>query len=334
VFWVHEDPITKSKRVTDVNGNVVSSIELDPWGADTTRSNAAAFQPKKFTSYDRDANGTDEAMFRRYNRKHSRFDQPDPSDGSYDLSNPQSFNRYAYVQNDPVNFVDPNGLLLVPVYGKFCVDIGDGHPTCDYSITGYVYFPEPGGGPTGYGPGGPGGDPGDSGGPSGPGGGPGGRDPQTPTPTTTPQDDCHRFADLVQGIANRTNSDTEFLDELARTFTSANNSSIREMRDNSGGPVNPPRISLGDSGFKRQFQDGGPQVRHFVGGFIAGANLGIPGLLFMNSREEPNTNGQNNPDIRLNGVSTNLGAWFTGQPSSLEFRRARLAAQIREDVCQ
>jgi uncharacterized protein RhaS with RHS repeats len=49
-------------------------------------------------------------MFRRYNRSHSRFDQPDPYDGSYDLTNPQSFNRYAYVQNDPVNFIDPFGL--------------------------------------------------------------------------------------------------------------------------------------------------------------------------------------------------------------------------------
>jgi RHS repeat-associated protein len=120
VFWVHEDPITKSKRVTDANGNVVSSIELDPWGADTTRSNAAAFQPKKFTSYDRDANGTDEAMFRRYNRKHSRFDQPDPYDGSYDFANPQSFNRYAYVQNDPVNSADPGGLNLVGAGGGGC----------------------------------------------------------------------------------------------------------------------------------------------------------------------------------------------------------------------
>ncbi len=32
-----------------------------------------------------------------------RFDQPDPYDGSYSLSNPQSFNRYAYAQNDPVD---------------------------------------------------------------------------------------------------------------------------------------------------------------------------------------------------------------------------------------
>jgi RHS repeat-associated protein len=97
--------------VTDSLGNVVSSVELDPWGGDTNRSSNAAFQPKKFTSYHRDANGSDEAMFRRYNRWHSRFDQPDPYEGSYDLTDPQSFNRYAYVQNDPVNFIDPNGLF-------------------------------------------------------------------------------------------------------------------------------------------------------------------------------------------------------------------------------
>ena len=87
---MHEDPVTKSKRVTNSSGTVVSTIEMDPWGADTNRSSNAAFQPKKFTSYERDANGTDEAMFRRYNRWHSRFDQPDPSDGSYDVSNPQA----------------------------------------------------------------------------------------------------------------------------------------------------------------------------------------------------------------------------------------------------
>jgi hypothetical protein len=39
-----------------------------------------------------------------------RFDQPDPYEGSYNLADPQSLNRYSYVQNDPVNFVDPMGL--------------------------------------------------------------------------------------------------------------------------------------------------------------------------------------------------------------------------------
>ena len=35
---------------------------------------------------------------------------PDPYDGSYDPSNPQTLNRYAYVQNQPLNSVDPSGL--------------------------------------------------------------------------------------------------------------------------------------------------------------------------------------------------------------------------------
>ena len=110
VYWMHEDPIVKSKRITNGSGNVVSTVELDRWGGSTSRNNNNAFQPHKFTTYERDGNASDEAMFRRYNRWWSRFDQPDPYDGSYDFTNPQSFNRYAYVQNDPVNLVDPTGL--------------------------------------------------------------------------------------------------------------------------------------------------------------------------------------------------------------------------------
>jgi RHS repeat-associated protein len=109
VNWVHEDPVTKSKRVTNGSGAVVSAIELDPWGAGTSRSINSAFQPRRFTSYTHDFDGGDDAMMRRYGSSWSRFSQPDPYDGSYDLSDPQSFNRYAYVQNDPVNFVDPSG---------------------------------------------------------------------------------------------------------------------------------------------------------------------------------------------------------------------------------
>ena len=43
----------------------------------------------------------------------SRFAQPSRWEGSYDLTDPQSFNRYSYVQNDPVNFVDPTGLFAL-----------------------------------------------------------------------------------------------------------------------------------------------------------------------------------------------------------------------------
>jgi RHS repeat-associated protein len=112
VNWVHQDPVTKSQRITNSSGTVVSTIDLDPWGGETNRSANSAFQPHKYTTYERDGNGGDDAMMRRYQSNWTRFSQPDPSDGSYDATNPQSFNRYAYVQNDPVNFTDPSGLNL------------------------------------------------------------------------------------------------------------------------------------------------------------------------------------------------------------------------------
>jgi RHS repeat-associated protein len=112
VNWVHQDPVAKSQRITDSSGTVINTIELDPFGADTSRSSSnQAFQPHRFTSYEREGNGADDAMFRRYNRWWAAFDEPDPDDGSYNLTDPQSFNRYAYVSGDPVNFVDPTGLV-------------------------------------------------------------------------------------------------------------------------------------------------------------------------------------------------------------------------------
>jgi RHS repeat-associated protein len=112
VYWSHEDAVTKSKRITDANGNPVSTVELDPWGADTNRSTNSAFLPPNFTSYIRDANGGQDAMSRRYSVG-GRFAQPDPYGGSYDFSDPQSLNRYAYTKNDPVNFKDPSGMMPV-----------------------------------------------------------------------------------------------------------------------------------------------------------------------------------------------------------------------------
>jgi RHS repeat-associated protein len=118
VLWVHQDPVTKSQRLTDSSGNVVSWVELDPWGGETGRSVNSQRQPRRYTTYERDGNGGDEAMMRRYEGRWQRFAQPDPFDGSYNLTDPQSFNRYSYVQNDPVTFTDPSGLQ--PCWGAEC----------------------------------------------------------------------------------------------------------------------------------------------------------------------------------------------------------------------
>jgi RHS repeat-associated protein len=60
-----------------------------------------------------DASGLDHTWWRKYESTSGRWTSPDPLSGR--LTDPQSFNRYTYTQNDPVNFVDPSGLELCVV---------------------------------------------------------------------------------------------------------------------------------------------------------------------------------------------------------------------------
>ncbi len=46
VTWVHQEPMSKGQRLTDINGNITTTIELDPWGGETNRSVNGAFQPQ------------------------------------------------------------------------------------------------------------------------------------------------------------------------------------------------------------------------------------------------------------------------------------------------
>jgi len=335
VSWVHQDPVTKSQRVTNAAGSVVSTIELDPWGGNTSRNSNDAFQPRKFTTYERDGNASDEAMHRRYNRWWSRFDQPDPYDGSYSLTNPQSFNRYAYVQNDPVNFVDPSGLMMRecgtnefgdPIY---CTATSDTFADRLFGIRSR-FAGHNGDRPRGGGP------------------GPGTEDPQEPVATTTPQDDCHRFADLVAGIAGRNDTAEGFMDEMARTFTAANNSSRAAIRGQLDGAVPPGRTMLGDGGFRDSLRDGtGLQVRHFVGGLLYGYRYGYGTMVPATALEaiSPAPAGSM-ADVRLNELSMRWGTSMEPRPPSVTGYMGAtirtpahpgyrgLADLIRRDICQ
>lgn len=51
-------------------------------------------------------------LWRQYDSRSGRWSAPDPYGGSMNINSPQSFNRYAYVNNDPVNKVDVTGLML------------------------------------------------------------------------------------------------------------------------------------------------------------------------------------------------------------------------------
>jgi RHS repeat-associated protein len=57
-----------------------------------------------------DPSDLDIAQYREYGSMQGHWMSPDPYDGSYDASNPQSFNRYAYALNNPLSFNDSSGL--------------------------------------------------------------------------------------------------------------------------------------------------------------------------------------------------------------------------------
>jgi RHS repeat-associated protein len=66
----------------------------------------------QFTSYEHDSeSGNEYALARSYINRLARFSSPDPAGLLVaDPSNPQSWNRYAYVLNNPLAFIDPFGL--------------------------------------------------------------------------------------------------------------------------------------------------------------------------------------------------------------------------------
>jgi RHS repeat-associated protein len=66
---------------------------------------------KRFTGYEKDIEtGLDFAEARYYNNSHGRFTAVDPLLLSGKLANPQTFNRYPYVLNNPLIFTDKTGL--------------------------------------------------------------------------------------------------------------------------------------------------------------------------------------------------------------------------------
>ncbi len=138
--------------VTDRLGSVVKRdserLRYFPWGEEQVTSTQ---NRDKFGTYYRDSTGLDYADQRYYASQHGRFLTPDPYRASGGRAEPQSWNRYTYVENDPVNFADPRGLLRrcpagTSSTGWSCVV--DDVIGVEYEPTRYYYGPEsmPGGG--------------------------------------------------------------------------------------------------------------------------------------------------------------------------------------------
>jgi RHS repeat-associated protein len=110
VFFLYGELSAKVTISDGGNGNIQGRQSHLPFGEELVATGTT--DKHRFTSYERDSEtGTDYAVNRGYSTNTGRFMRPDPYKGSYDFRDPQTLNRYAYVNNDPTNQVDPIGLL-------------------------------------------------------------------------------------------------------------------------------------------------------------------------------------------------------------------------------
>ncbi|MBX3293415.1 MAG: HNH endonuclease, partial [Acidobacteria bacterium] len=79
---------------------------------------------QKFTGYQKDEETQlDFAEARMYQNQHARFTAVDPLLASGKSANPQTFNRYVYVVNNPLIFVDPDGLQVAAAVDEVVIRI-------------------------------------------------------------------------------------------------------------------------------------------------------------------------------------------------------------------
>jgi len=103
--YYHQDHLSV-RLTTDANGNILSQEGHYPFGEAWYESGSG--NKWFFTSYDRDSEtGLDYALARYYNSRTGTFCSADPLAGHPD--DPQSWNRYPYGRNDPIDITDPSG---------------------------------------------------------------------------------------------------------------------------------------------------------------------------------------------------------------------------------
>ena len=110
-YFNRTDNLGTPRVSTDYTGAVKRTETMGPFGDGFTESYAGL----DFTGFaggvwDQENNG-DHFGAREYAKTQGRWLTPDPAGlAAVDPSNPQTWNRYAYVRNNPVSGVDPTGL--------------------------------------------------------------------------------------------------------------------------------------------------------------------------------------------------------------------------------
>jgi RHS repeat-associated protein len=121
-LFLFHDHIGSIRVTGTASGSLNDDNDYQPFG--TLYHNYGASPSNNiylFTGDESDSETTsDYATFRNFEMKMGRFNRPDPYEGSYDPTNPQSLNRYTYAGNNPLTGTDPSGLVETAALDSGC----------------------------------------------------------------------------------------------------------------------------------------------------------------------------------------------------------------------
>jgi RHS repeat-associated protein len=108
-YYRHPDWLGSSRLASTPTRTKYYDVAYAPYGESYAGSGTTDLS---FTGQNQDAvAGHYDFLFREYNPVHGRWISPDPAGlGAVSIANPQSWNRYGYVLNAPLQMVDPLGL--------------------------------------------------------------------------------------------------------------------------------------------------------------------------------------------------------------------------------
>jgi RHS repeat-associated protein len=127
ISYYFSDQLKTASVITDSAGNIKEDEDYYPWGGELQLVNNDS-NHYKFTGKERDAeSGLDLMGVRYYGSAIGRFLRPDPNQtaGFEHMRDPQAWNGYSYARNNPLTYVDPDGLSY-----HVCVSGSDGKQQC------------------------------------------------------------------------------------------------------------------------------------------------------------------------------------------------------------
>jgi len=108
-YYRHADWLGSERLASTVNRGVQYGGAYAPFGESYAETGTT---DRSFTGQTQDVgSGLYDFTFRQYSAAEGRWLVPDPAgQAAVDITNPQTWNRYAYLANNPLNAIDPLGL--------------------------------------------------------------------------------------------------------------------------------------------------------------------------------------------------------------------------------